>query len=291
MAPGIEPFFHAPTGTWTYVVHDAGDAVVIDPVLDYDPASGRVATDSAAAVLAFIAGRDLQVRRILETHAHADHLTAAAFLRAKTGAPVAIGAGIRAVQANFAPVFGWAVDDPALAGAFDALLEDGQAFEAGALRIEAMALPGHTADSLGYRIGRNVFVGDTLFAPDVGTARCDFPGGDARRLHASIERLHALPADTVFWLCHDYPPAGRERRPSVGAGESAERNRMLPRGLPVEAFVAARQARDAALPPPQLLYPALQVNIRGGRLPPPDADGRRFLRTPLRIEGDASGLA
>lgn len=291
MTPVVEPFFHAPTGTWSYVVHAGGDAVVVDPVLDFDAASGRVATDSARALLDCVAERGLRLHHVLETHAHADHLSAAAFLRGRTGAPVAIGSGIRSVQAHFAPLFGWTADDPELQdAAFDRLLHEGDVLQAGALRIEAMALPGHTADGLGYRIGGNVFVGDTLFAPDLGTARCDFPGGDSRALYRSIQRLHALPADTTLWLCHDYPPAGREPRASVGVAESARDNRMLAAGTPEAAYVAARKARDAGLPVPKLLYPSLQVNIRGGRLPPPDAGGRRYLRTPLQVEGDADGL-
>lgn len=269
MTPGlhIEPFHHTGTGTWSYLVHLDGDAVIIDPVLDYDPATDRVGTASADVLLARIAAAQLRLLRILETHAHADHLSAGAYLRAETGAPIAIGEGIRMVQAHFAPVSGRSPDDPELTGAFDDLLHDGQVLQAGALRIEAMALPGHTSDSLGYRIGDNVFVGDTVFAPDIGTARCDFPGGDAHRLHASIERLHALADDTTLWLCHDYPPEGRGPRASVSVGESARDNRMLPRGTPVEAFVSVRQARDAGLPAPKLLEPALDANIRGGRLP------------------------
>lgn len=289
-APTIQPFFHPPTGTWSYVVHAGSDAVVIDPVLDFTAASGVVATDSARTLLGYLAEHGLRLHNVLETHAHADHLSAAAFLRARSGARVAIGAGIREVQAHFAPLFGWDPGDAGLRDAFDRLLQEGDVLEIGSLRIAVMALPGHTADGLGYRIGDDVFVGDTVFAPDLGTARCDFPGGDARQLHASIRRLHALPGDSTLWLCHDYPPAGRERRASVSVDESARDNRMLSRDTPLEDFVAARQARDAGLPVPQLLYPALQVNIRGGRLPPADAVGRRFLRTPLRIEGEADGL-
>lgn len=289
-APRIQPFFHADTGTWSYVVSSGQDAVVIDPVLDYDPRSGRIATDSARALLAYVEAERLRVHRILETHAHADHLSAAAFLRARTAGAVAIGAGIRAVQAHFAAVFGLAADDPALAAAFDATLADGEVIEAGTLWIEVMTTPGHTPDSLSYRIGDHVFVGDTLFAPDVGAARCDFPGGDAQALYASVQRLYALPEHVLLWLCHDYPPAGREPRASVSVGESRRANRMLRADTPLEAFVAARRARDATLPAPTLLFPSLQVNIRGGRLPPPEANGRRYLRTPLRIEPPADGL-
>ena len=287
----VEPFFHEPTGSWTHLVHAGGDGVVVDPVLDFDPASGTVATGSVRAVLERVTALGLRLHFVLETHAHADHPSAAAFLRARTGARVAIGAGIRDVQARFAPAFALAADDPMLVDAFDLLLGEGDVLDAGALRVEVMALPGHTADSLGYRIGGNVFIGDTLFAPDLGTARCDFPGGDAATLYRSVSRLHALPDDTVLWLCHDYPPAGRGRRASMRVGESAEGNRMLRRDTAAADFVAARGARDAGLPVPRLLYPALQVNLRGGRLPPADADGQRRLRIPLRVDGPADGLA
>ena len=288
--PHVQPFFHAGTGTWTYVVHAGRDAVVIDPVLDYDHRSGRIHTGSAREVLDYVAASDLQVHHILETHAHADHPSAAAFLRARINAPVAIGAGIRAVQDHFSAVFGMDRDDPALADAFDRLLVDGEVVTAGALSIEVMATPGHTADSLSYRIGNNVFVGDTLFAPDVGTARCDFPGGSVDRLYASISRLHALPGDTVLWLCHDYPPEGRERRASVTVAESRRDNRMLSADTSLESFREARNARDAALAAPNQLYPSLQVNIRGGRLPAAGADGRRYLCTPVQVQGPGDGL-
>lgn len=286
----IQPFFHDATNTWSYVVSRGGDAVVIDPVLDYDHRSGHLTTDSARHLLAYMAERGLHLHRILETHAHADHLTAAAFLHAHTSAPVAIGAGIRSVQAHFAGVFALTSDDPALTGAFDLLLADGDVIEAGAVRIEVMATPGHTADSLSYRIDGNVWVGDTLFAPDVGTSRCDFPGGSVEQLYASIQRYYALPDDTQLWLCHDYPPAGREPRASVSVGESRRSNRMLAGDTPLEDFSAARHARDAALPAPTLLYPSLQVNIRGGKLPAIADNGVRYLQTPLHITAPADGL-
>lgn len=286
----IQPFFHDGTGTWSYVVSRGHDAVVIDPVLDYDQHSGHVATDSARQLLACVVKRGLRVHRILETHAHADHLSAAAFLRARTSAPVAIGACIRSVQAHFAEVFQMTSDDPALADAFDLLLADGETIEAGVLRIEVMATPGHTADSISYRIDGNVFVGDTLFAPDLGTARCDFPGGSVEQLYKSIQRLYTLPDDTVLWLCHDYPPPGREPRASVGVGESRRGNRMLAGDTTLEAFSEARHARDAGLPVPNLLYPSLQVNIRGGKLPAAADNGRRYLHTPLHVKTPADGL-
>ncbi len=278
----VEPFFHDGTGTWTYVVHRGSDAVVIDPVLDYDPKSGRIAADSLGLVQDYIAARGLTLHRILETHAHADHLTSARLLRAATGAPVGIGAGIQAVQAHFAGVFGIDPDEPALREAFDATFRDGDAIDAGALRFTVMATPGHTSDSLSYVIEDRVFVGDTLFAPDVGTARCDFPGGSVEALYASIQRFYAMDDATVLQLCHDYPPGGRARRSAVTVGESKRDNRMLGGDTTLEDFAAARRARDAGLPAPVLLYPALQVNIRGGRLPPPEANGRRYLTTPLQ---------
>ena len=280
----IEPFFHAGTGTWTYVVHRSGDAVVIDPVLDYNPKSGRIGTESAQAVQAYLAANGLALQRILETHAHADHLSAARVLRAAGDAPVGIGSGIRKVQAHFAGVFGIATDDPALANAFDATFEDGDVIEAGALRFAVMATPGHTSDSLSYAIDGHVFVGDTLFAPDIGTARCDFPGGSIDALYASIQRLYALGDDTVLQLCHDYPPEGRARRSAVSVGESRRDNIMLRGDTTLDEFRDRRAARDAKLPAPVLLYPSLQVNIRGGRLPPAEANGRRYLSTPLQGE-------
>ncbi|MDO5504969.1 MAG: MBL fold metallo-hydrolase [Pseudoxanthomonas suwonensis] len=280
----IEPFFHEDTGTWTYVVHRDGDAVVIDPVLDYDPASGRIDDASVRAVTTYIVDNGLRLLRILETHAHADHLSGAQLLRDGGEVPVGIGAGIRKVQAHFAALFGIAADAPVLQGAFEQLFQDGQQIPAGALTFTACATPGHTSDSLTYVIEDNAFVGDTLFAPDVGTARCDFPGGSIEALYASIQRLYALPDDTRLWLCHDYPPAGRERRASVSVGESKRYNRMLDGETALDAFATKRRERDAKLAAPRLLYPALQVNIRGGRLPRPHDNGRRYLTTPLNIE-------
>ncbi|MEO6227840.1 MAG: MBL fold metallo-hydrolase [Thermomonas sp.] len=277
----IAPFFHEGTSTWTYVIHRSGDAVVIDPVLDYDPKSGEIGIDSVRVVQHYLAEKDLRVHRILETHAHADHLSSAQVLRAATGASVGIGDGIRKVQAHFADVFGIERDDPALRDAFDMTYADGDVINAGHLRLTALALPGHTSDSLGYAIKGHVFIGDTLFAPDVGCARCDFPGGSVDDLYASIHRLHAMDDATVLHLCHDYPPAGRERRSEISVGESKRDNRMLRSDTTLKEFSEARHARDAQLPAPVLLYPALQVNIHGGRLPPPRENGQRYLCTPV----------
>ncbi len=280
----IQAFFHEGTGTWSHVVHRDGDAVVIDPVLDYDPRSGKVGVDSLLLVQDYIAGNNLRVHHILETHAHADHLSSAQVLRAATGASVGIGDGIRTVQAHFAGLFEMDPGDPALCNAFDATHADGDVIEAGSLRMTALALPGHTSDSLGYAIEGHVFIGDTLFAPDVGCARCDFPGGSVDDLYASIQFLYAMDDATVLHLCHDYPPPGRERRSEVSVGESKRDNRMLRGDTTLEDFGMARRARDAQLPAPVLLYPSLQVNIRGGRLPPARENGQRYLCTPVQGE-------
>lgn len=286
----IEPFFHQGTGTWTYVIHRDGDgdgehdAIVIDPVLDYDPKSGKVGIHSLRVVQDYIAGKSLRVHRILETHAHADHLSSAQVLRAATGASVGIGDGIRTVQAHFANVFGIDPHEAALREAFDATYADGDVIEAGNLRLTVLATPGHTSDSLSYVIDGHVFIGDTLFAPDVGCARCDFPGGSVDDLYDSIQRLYAMDDATMLHLCHDYPTAGRERRSVVTVGESKRDNRMLDADTTLEYFSQARRARDDRLPAPVLLYPALQVNIRGGRLPPLRENGQRYLCTPVHGE-------
>lgn len=285
--PEVESFFHPDTGTWTHVVHDGEAAAIIDPVLDYDAASARTSTASADAVLAFVRDRALRVAWILETHAHADHLSAAGYLHDALDVPIAIGEGIVAVQAHFRQVLGLGGDFVADGSQFDRLLVDGDVLGVGSLALRALATPGHTRDSLTYVAGDAAFIGDTLFAPDLGTARCDFPGGDAGELYASIRRILALPESTRLFLCHDYPPPTRSPwRETTIACESRE-NVHVGSGVAEEAFVAKRRARDATLPVPRLLLPALQVNIRGGRLPPAEADGHRYLRLPLNRIGRA----
>ena len=286
--PEVESFFHRDTGTWTHVVHDGATAAIIDPVLDYDAAAARTSTTSAEAVLACVRERGLKVAWILETHAHADHLSAAGWLHDTLAAPVAIGRGIVAVQAHFKGVFGWGDDFAADGSQFDRLLDDGDTLPIGTLTLRALATPGHTRDGLTYVVGDAAFIGDTLFAPDVGTARCDFPGGDAEQLYASIRRILALPESTRLFLCHDYPPAQREPSSATTiAAESAD-NVQVGGGVTEDAFVTKRRTRDATLPVPRLLLPALQVNIRGGRLPPADRDGHRYLRLPLNRLGTQS---
>jgi glyoxylase-like metal-dependent hydrolase (beta-lactamase superfamily II) len=279
--PEVESFLHKDTGTWTHVVHDGEAAAIIDPVLDYDAASARTSTASAEAVLAFVRQRGLRIGWILETHAHADHLSAAGHLHEATGAPVAIGRGITEVQAHFKQVFGLGEDFVADGRQFDRLLDDGDELAVGSLRVRAIATPGHTRDGLTYVVGDAAFIGDTMFAPDIGTARCDFPGGDAVQLYASIRRILALPEKTRLFLCHDYPPASREPLVATTIAHEANENVQVGGGVDEAEFVAKRRARDATLKVPRLLLPALQVNIRGGRLPPADVDGHRYLRLPL----------
>lgn len=285
--PEVEPFFDPDTGTFTYVVHEGegGAAAIVDPVLDYDPAAARTATRSADAVSAFVASKSLRVEWILETHAHADHLSAAGYLADVHRAPVAIGRGIIEVQQRFKALFGLGDEFVADGRQFDRLFEDGDTFRVGALSGRVIATPGHTADSMTYVVGDAAFVGDTVFAPDTGTARTDFPGGDAGRLYASVRRILDLPRDTRIFLCHDYPPDGRAPAAETSIDAQRAANVHLAGGVDEATFVARRRARDASLPPPRLILPALQVNIRGGRLPEPDANGLRYLRLPLDALG------
>lgn len=293
--PAILAFFDEPTFTVTYLVADpaSGTAAVIDPVLDFDPASGRISTGSVDAVLAAAAEQGWQIAMILETHAHADHLSAAKLIAARTGAWIGIGARIDEVQRTFAPMFG-ADDLLPDAGDFDRLLSDGEVVALGGLAIEVLHTPGHTPACASYRIGDAVFVGDTLFMPDYGTARADFPGGDAHALYRSIRRLLALPEETRLFLCHDYKAPGRDNWAwETTVGEQRRANVHVHDGVDEAAFVAMRQARDATLAPPRLLLPSIQVNIRAGRLPPADPHGLRALRLPLRAgdEGAATLLS
>ena len=277
MNPQLQAFFDPATWTVTYVVHDGRSAAIIDSVLDYEPKSGRTSTRSAERVVEFVRGRGLQVQWILETHAHADHLSAAPFLRAQLGGRVAIGERIREVQAIFREVFNLEKELPA----FDHLFSDGERFAIGTLQAEAIHVPGHTPADMAYRIGDALFVGDTLFMPDVGTARADFPGGDARTLYRSIRRLLALPAETRIFVCHDYPPHGREPRWQTTVAEQRAGNVHVHDGVSEDQFVAMRTARDRTLEMPTLILPSIQVNIRAGALPLPEANGRSYLKIPL----------
>ena len=282
--PIIDPFFDEATFTITYLVSDPASrrAAIIDPVRDYDHRSGRATTASADRVLAKAAERGVTVDWVLETHAHADHLTAAPYLKARTGARVAIGEHIRDVQTIFKKVFN-ASDVSEDGREFDRLVRDGDRLPLGTLEIEAMHLPGHTPADVAYRIVDAVFVGDTIFMPDYGTARADFPGGDAAGLYRSIRRLLSLPPETRLFMCHDYKAPGRDHYAweTTVAAERA-RNIHVHDGVSEAEFVALRTRRDATLAAPVLLLPSVQVNIRAGNFPPPDANGTTYLRIPVR---------
>lgn len=283
--PALHAWFDEATNTITYVVWDPSTrhAAIIDPVLDYDHRSGRASHRSADAILGFVADHDLSVQWVLETHAHADHLSAAPYLKEKTGAPIGIGERITEVQRTFAPVFG--LDDVSGDGReFDRLFRDGDVFPLGGLQVKVLHTPGHTPACVSYRIGDAAFVGDTLFMPDYGTARADFPGGDARTLYRSIQKLLALPPQTTLYLCHDYKAPGRDHYAwETTVADEKARNVHVGGGVDEDSFVAMREARDATLSAPTLLLPSLQVNIRAGRLPESEANGRRYLKIPLKL--------
>lgn len=284
MHPVVTPFFHADSCTWTYVVADPAtrQAAIIDPVLDFDARSGRTSTTSAQKVLDHVRAAGLQVVWVLETHAHADHLSAGHWLKSHlSDARLAIGEGIRTVQKTFRPIFNLGEHFPVDGSQFDRLLADGERFAIGALEAEVIAVPGHTSDSIAYRIGDALFVGDSIFMPDGGTARCDFPGGDARTLYRSIHRLYALGDDTRVFVCHDYAPGGRDYACETTIGAQKADNIHVREDVGEAAFVAIRNARDATLAMPALLMPSVQVNIRAGRLPEPEDNGVRYLKLPI----------
>ena len=281
----IRAFFDEPTNTVTYLVwdKDSGHAVAIDPVLDFDAASGVVNDDSVAELLAAAEAEGVAIDWVLETHIHADHLSGAPLIKARTGAKIAIGEHVREVQNIFRPIFG-AADVKAEGGDFDRLLKDGERIDVGALSIEVIHTPGHTPACVSYRIGSAVFVGDTLFMPDYGTARTDFPGGDARTLYRSIRKLLALPPETRLFMCHDYKAPGRDQFAwETTVGEERAANRHVHEGIAEDEFVAMREERDRTLCTPRLLIPSIQVNMRAGRFPPADEHGVRYLRVPVSL--------
>lgn len=283
--PDVQGFFDPATHTITYLVSDpaSGMAAIIDPVLDFDVATARTSTRSIDTVMAALQQSGLTLAMVLETHAHADHLTAAHHLREKEGIPIGIGGRITEVQATFAPLFA-ATDVTPDGGAFDRLYSEGETFPLGEMTVEVIHTPGHTPACVTYRIGDAVFTGDTLFMPDYGTARTDFPGGDARTLYRSIQRLLALPDETRVFVGHDYLPEGRvDYRFETTVADQRDHNIHIGGGVSEDAFVSMREARDATLKAPQLILPSLQINIRAGALPPPDEDGRRYLKLPLDV--------
>jgi glyoxylase-like metal-dependent hydrolase (beta-lactamase superfamily II) len=284
--PIIHAFFDEPTNTVSYLVADpeTKQAAVVDPVLDYDHKSGKASAKSADAILAKAQKDQFTIGLVLETHVHADHLSGAPYIKMKTGAKVAIGERIREVQKIFRPVFN-ATDVSGDGSEFDILFKDGDAFRIGNLKGEVIATPGHTPACVSYKIEDAVFVGDTLFMPDYGTARADFPGGDARTLYRSIRKLMSLPDETKLFMCHDYLPKGGRSSYAweTTVAEERQRNVHVHEGVSEDDFVKMRTARDATLSAPTLLMPSIQVNMRAGKLPPPDANGVHYLRVPITL--------
>ncbi|NVD28770.1 MBL fold metallo-hydrolase [Parasphingorhabdus flavimaris] len=282
--PVIKAFFDQPTYTVTYVVHDKKTkcAAIIDSVFDFDPASGRTSFDSADEVIAYVKEQDLTVQWLLETHAHADHLSAAPYLQEKLGGKIAIGEHIVTVQDVFGKLFNAGTDFQRDGSDFDRLFADGDTFKIGDLDVTVMHVPGHTPADIAYVIGDAVFVGDTMFMPDYGTARADFPGGDARKLYQSMRRLLSLPDTTRLFMCHDYLPAGRtEYVWETTVAEQRKNNIHAHDGVTEDEFVKMRTERDKTLDMPRLILPSVQVNMRAGHLPPEEDNGVRYLKVPL----------
>lgn len=283
MQAQVKAFFDPATWTVSYVVFDApgGHCALVDSVLDYDPKSGRTRTDSANQLIAFVREQNLTVDWILETHAHADHLSAAPYLRKHLGGKIAIGGKITQVQNVFKGIFHLEPEFATNGSQFDHLFEDGDTFAIGTLQAQALSVPGHTPACMAYQVGDAVFVGDTLFMPDVGTARCDFPGGNAHTLYQSVRKLMSLPPETRLFMCHDYPPEGRAAQWECTVADQRARNIHVHDGVSEAEFVAMRTKRDAGLAMPVLILPSVQVNIRAGELPPPEANGVSYLKIPL----------
>lgn len=282
-SPDVKGFFDAATNTISYVVRDPDSAAcaVIDPVMDLDYAAGRIGCRSADAIIADIRARGLRLEWLIETHVHADHLSAAPYIREKLGGRIAIGEQVTVVQEVFGAVFNEGPDFRRDGSQFDRLFRDGDGYAVGGLQAVAWHTPGHTPACMVHVIGDAAFVGDTLFMPDSGSARADFPGGDARTLYRSIRRVLELPPQTRLFMCHDYGPAGREIRWETTVAEERTHNIHVRDGITEDAFVAMREARDRTLDMPRLILPALQVNMRAGTLPPADATGRHFLKVPI----------
>lgn len=281
----VESFLDPDSETFTHVVHtgQGSGCAIIDPVLDFDPKSGFTHTTVADQVITYVRAHQLQVEWILETHAHADHLSAAPYLKAELGGKIAIGESIRVVQKVFKALFNLESTFNTDGSQFDHLFTDGEVFQIGELTATAHHVAGHTPADMAYQINDAVFVGDTLFMPDVGTARCDFPGGSAQTLYRSIRQLLSLPADTKLYLCHDYPPAGRSHQSLTTVKAQRESNIHVRDGISEDSFVQMRNQRDATLAMPRLILPSVQVNVRAGKLPPPEDNGVRYLKIPLNV--------
>ena len=281
--PEVTGFFDPDTATVSYVVKDpnSNHCAVIDTVLDYDPVSGHTDTRSADRVIKYVQDNGLKVDWIIETHAHADHLSAAPYVKERLGGKIGIGRHIDTVQKTFGRIFNDAHALEGSPGDFDHLFDDGEEYEIGGMRAVAMHTPGHTPACMTHVIGDAAFVGDTLFMPDVGTARADFPGGDARTLYRSIRKILSLPEETRIFVCHDYPPKGREPAWETTVGEQRAKNIHVRDGISEEEFVKMRTERDATLKLPRLIIPSIQVNIHAGKLPAPEDNGIRYLKVPL----------
>jgi glyoxylase-like metal-dependent hydrolase (beta-lactamase superfamily II) len=282
-----QAFFDPATWTVTYVVSNNATrhAAIIDPVLDYDFKFGQTSTTSADQILAYLKAKDLKVDWILETHAHADHLSGAHYLKEQVGGRIAIGENIRAVQSTFKAVFNLGTDFPTDGRQFDHLFKDGEVFKIGDIEAVAMLVPGHTPADMAYRMEDAIFVGDTLFMPDVGTARADFPGGDAHVLYRSIKKVLDLPPETQIFVCHDYPPPTRAAQWQTTVAEQRAKNIHVHDGVTQAQFVAMRAARDATLEMPTLIIPSIQINVRAGEMPAPEANGIRYLKVPFNALG------
>lgn len=280
----VQSFLDRDTETWSYVVYDreGGAAAVVDAVLNYDAASGRTSTEGAEEIVAFVREKNLTVEWILETHAHADHLSAAPFIREQLGGKIGIGNQICQVQKIFREVFNLEKEFLVDGSQFDHLFGDGETFSVGDLEARVIYAPGHTPADMAWLIGDALFVGDTLFMPDVGSARCDFPGGDAATLYRSVQKLLALPEETRMFMCHDYPPSdGREHQCETTVGDQKRENIHLHDGISEAEFVAMRTERDATLAMPRLIIPSIQVNIRAGEMPPAEDNGTVYLKVPI----------
>jgi glyoxylase-like metal-dependent hydrolase (beta-lactamase superfamily II) len=279
----IQAYFDPPTGSLSYVVHAAGVGVVIDPLRDYEPKSGRTSWRSAEQIAAYVRREGLQLPYVIDTHAHADHLTGLPYFKERFGARTVTGARVGEVQAAFRDIYHLGADFPVDGSQFDLRIDEGERLGFGALEIEALHTPGHTPAHMSWRVGDAVFLGDTLFMPDYGAARCDFPGGSAAVLYESIHRLYALPDTTRLFVCHDYQPGGRAPAWETTVGEQKRHNVQIDAHTTREAFVAFREKRDAELEAPTLILPAIQVNIRAGELPPPESNGITYLKIPLNV--------
>jgi len=283
LAPEVTAFFDAPTNTISYVVKDPHSAAcaVIDSVMDMDYAAGRITYEGADRIIAFITEKRLTLDWLIETHVHADHLSAAPYIQSKLGGKLGIGENITLVQETFGKIFNEGTEFQRDGSQFDRLFKDGDTYRIGTMQAHVLHTPGHTPACMTHVIGNAAFVGDTLFMPDGGSARADFPGGDARTLYRSIQRVLALPREMRLFMCHDYGPNGRDIQWETSVGDEIDHNIHVGRSTSEDDFVRMREARDATLPMPRLIIPSLQVNMRAGKLPPKDESGKTFLKVPI----------